>query len=58
MRELNFSSMCHIFVIPRGLRGHSLLSGKRSTVGHAMGSRGLLYLRRQTPPRVMFDLSL
>ena len=25
MREINFSSMCHIFVIPRGLRGHSLL---------------------------------
>ena len=23
--EINFSSMCHIFVIPRGLRGHSLL---------------------------------
>ena len=25
MREINFSSMYHIFVIPRGLRGHSLL---------------------------------
>ena len=25
MKELNFSNMCHIFVIPRGLRGHSLL---------------------------------
>ena len=25
MREVNFSSMCHIFVIPRGLWGHSLL---------------------------------
>ena len=25
MREIKFSSMCHIFVIPRGLRGHSLL---------------------------------
>ena len=27
MREINFSSMCHIFVIPRGLRGHSLVIG-------------------------------
>ena len=27
MKELNFSNMCHIFVIPRGLRGHSLLIG-------------------------------
>ena len=26
MREINFSSMCHIFVISRGLPGHSLLS--------------------------------
>ena len=26
MREINFSSMSHIFVIPRGLRGHSLLT--------------------------------
>ena len=25
MREINFSSMCHIFVISRGLPGHSLL---------------------------------
>ena len=25
MRETNFSSMCHIFVISRGLPGHSLL---------------------------------
>ena len=26
MREINFSSMCHIFVISRGPLGHSLLS--------------------------------
>ena len=26
MREINFSSRCHIFVISRGLRGHSLLT--------------------------------
>ena len=26
MREINFSSMCHIFVISRGLPGHSLLN--------------------------------
>ena len=25
MREINFSSMCHIFVISHGLPGHSLL---------------------------------
>ena len=28
MRETNFSSMCHIFVISRGLLGHSLLRPK------------------------------
>ena len=26
MREVNFSSMCRIFVLSRGLRGHSLLT--------------------------------
>ena len=26
MREINLSSMCHIFVISRGLPGHSLKS--------------------------------
>ena len=26
MREINFLSICHIFMILRGLQGHSLLS--------------------------------
>ena len=29
MREINFSSMCHIFVLSRGLRGHSLWNERR-----------------------------
>ena len=32
IREINFSSMCHIFVISRGLPGHSLLILLRRTM--------------------------
>ena len=31
MREINFSSMCHIFVISRGLPGHSLLRSQTNS---------------------------
>ena len=38
MREINFSSMCHIFVIPRGLRGHSLLKEMASKMAEHLTS--------------------
>ena len=34
MREINFSSMCHIFVISRDLLGHSLLMRINFTIAY------------------------
>ena len=51
MTEINFSSMCHIFVISRGLRGHSLLN--ECIVAHVqrvLTSAEVLFFPLRTPP--------